>query len=474
MAGNWKDKLKNMLGLRVSALIEIGLFVILLEVIDYFFLDGSRYWLVRPHPFWVIVLIISTQYGTLEGLVAAAAVTFTLLVGNLPEQSFSQDIYDYLLVIAGRPLMWFSAAVILGEVRMRHVHEREELLTELSTVEHREQTIANAYRQLESSKESLETLVAGQLGTMVSMSRAAKTLGRLDPDETLRGATAMVRAVMNPRKFSLYLLSDSTLEMAISEGWDENESFSRSFTRPSELFKEVVDHQRLLSLANPEDELILEREGFFAGPLIDMENNKVLGMLKIERLEFYELNLSAFESFKILCEWIGTSLAGARQYEVARSSTTGDLEQSSLIHSSIFKKQTELLSALAREIGFDVFMIEVSLINADSFTDDKQNLIHSTMGQVAKDALTGNDLVFTYQRANCESVIALPATNLRTTQIIADKLKVLLGVLLKGRADGARFAVSIETIQRSGRREGPGLAKGILVGPTPKGEVEER
>ncbi len=470
MSGNWKDKLKNSMGLRATTLIEIALFFILLEVIDFLFLDGSRYWQISPHPFWVIVLIISTQYGTLEGLVAAAAATLILLVGNLPEQAFSQDIYDYLLTITSRPLMWFSAAVILGELRMRHVHEREELLSNLSTAEHREQTIANAYRQLETSKESLETLVAGQLGTMVSMSRAAKTLGRLDPNEALRGASAMVRAVMNPPKYSLYLLTDSVLEMSISEGWDKTDTFSNSFTSQSPLYKEVIEQQRILSLANPGDGSILEREGFFAGPLIDMENNKVLGMLKIERLEFYELNLSALESFKILCEWIGTSLAGARQYEVARSSTSGDLRESSLIHSSIFKRQTELLIALAREIGFDVFMIEVSLVNADSFTEDKQNLIHATMGRVVKDALTGNDLVFTYQRANCESVIALPATNLRNSQIIADKLKVLLSVLLRGKVDGARFAVSIDTVHRGEHKEGPGSAGGYLEGPIADGE----
>lgn len=466
MSWNLKDKLKNNLGLRTPALIEIGLFIILLEGIDYLFFSGSRYWLVHPHPFWVIVLLISAQYGTLEGLAAAVAATVALLVGNLPEQSFSQDIYDYLSEVASRPLMWFSAAVVIGELRMRHVYEREELLTELSASEHREQTIANAYRQLESAKESLETLVAGQLGTMVSMSRAAKTLGRLDPDEALRGASAMVRAVMNPRQFSLFLLTDNVLETSISEGWGEDESYSRCFTRQSPLFREVVDHQRILSLANPEDELILEREGFFAGPLIDMENAKVLGMLKIEQLEFFELNLSSLESFKILCEWIGTSLASARHYEVGRTSTTDNPEQSAFIHSSIFKRQTELLTALAKEIGFDVFMIEVSLVNADAFTEDKQNLIHTAMGQVVKDALTGNDLVFTYQRSNCESVIAIPATNLRNTQIIADKVKVLLSVILKGRADGARFSVVIKTTHRSEQGEGAGLAQGFLVGPT--------
>ncbi len=163
-------------------------------------------------------------------------------------------------------------------------------------------------------------------------------------------------------------------------------------------------------------------------------------------------------------------MAGARQYEVARSSTSGELRESSLIHSSIFKRQTELLIALAREIGFDVFMIEVSLVNADSFTEDKQNLIHATMGRVVKDALTGNDLVFTYQRANCESVIALPATNLRNSQIIADKLKVLLSVLLRGKVDGARFAVSIDTVHRGEHKEGPGSAGGYLEGPIADGE----
>ncbi|MFQ5849291.1 MAG: GAF domain-containing protein [Candidatus Binatia bacterium] len=459
MSETSQKKPRNFLGLRGTALIEIGLFHSLAVGIDYHFFDGSRYWQVRPHPFWVIVLLISIQYGTREGLVAAGAASTALLAGNLPEQAFSQDVYDYLLRITGQPLMWFSAAVVIGELRMRQVHEREELRTNLSEAEQREQAIANAYRRLQSAKESLETRVAGQLRTTASMYQAARTMGHLDPGEALRGGAAMVRSAMNPQQFSLFLLNGDLLEASMTEGWNKDDSFSRSFTRQSPLFREVIGNRRMLSRANPEDGPVLGDEGFFAGPLTDMESGEVLGMLKIERLEFLDFNLSSVESFKILCAWIGTAVANGRRYQMARSGSIDDNQQSLPLYNGFFRRQMEMLTGLAKRIGFDVFMIVVRLVNARSLTEEKQNLIHATMARAAKDALAGTDLGFSYEHTRCESTIVLPGTCLENAQIVADKVKASLSQQLKDRANGARFSLAIQPIYRSDQGEGSALAE---------------
>ncbi|HHS83456.1 MAG TPA: hypothetical protein ENK38_00820, partial [Gammaproteobacteria bacterium] len=115
----------RILGVRRSALVEIGLFFVLAILLDQFIFDADSFWYVTPHPFWLIILLVTVQYGTAEGVLAALASTVVLLAVGIPEQTLNQDLYDYLFSIVRRPLMWFVAAVLLGELRMRHLRERE-------------------------------------------------------------------------------------------------------------------------------------------------------------------------------------------------------------------------------------------------------------------------------------------------------------------------------------------------------------
>ena len=77
-------------GLRKSAVIETVLYLTVALILDYVFFSGNRFWDVAPHPFWPLVLLISAQYGTSEGLFAAALAATALLAGKLPSRNMSQ------------------------------------------------------------------------------------------------------------------------------------------------------------------------------------------------------------------------------------------------------------------------------------------------------------------------------------------------------------------------------------------------
>ena len=80
-----------LLGLRRSAVIEVGLYVTIALALDSFFFAGERFSAIDPHPFWPLVLLIATQYGTSEAMFAASVASVALLAGNIPPQSISQD-----------------------------------------------------------------------------------------------------------------------------------------------------------------------------------------------------------------------------------------------------------------------------------------------------------------------------------------------------------------------------------------------
>ncbi|TAE82367.1 MAG: hypothetical protein EAY76_03250, partial [Alphaproteobacteria bacterium] len=57
-------KHKHFLGLRVSALLEIALFLGLALLINLVFGGSPRFIASQPHPFWILILLVSAQYGS--------------------------------------------------------------------------------------------------------------------------------------------------------------------------------------------------------------------------------------------------------------------------------------------------------------------------------------------------------------------------------------------------------------------------
>lgn len=415
------DKYPKLMGLRRNALIEIAIYLADAILIDLAFLDGTRFREVSPHPFWPILLLIAVQYGTSEALVAAVASSALLLIGNIPAQSITQDTYDYLSKLVAEPVMWFVAAVVLGELRMRHISERDKLQQDLTAAVKREEDITAAYGRVTTLKDSLEARVAGQMRTAINMYQAARNLERLDPSEVLLGISEIVHAVMNPEQFSLYLLRDDVLEISIGEGWTSGSSMSRTFRSDSRLFQEVIARQRFVCAANPDDELVLGNEGVLAGPLIDRETGDVMGMLKVEKMGFFELHFSNVQTFHVLCDWIADAYLNARRFQIAESESIFD-PRTNLFSYSFYGRHIAYLQDLTTRLNFDLSVLLLRLHNESEFTEHGILKLATALKLAASKVLQRTDLAFDYRRGGYQYCIVLPKTNPECARLLGERL----------------------------------------------------
>ena len=69
---------RRVLGVRLSAIIEVVVLVGLVLLIDRLWGPGNRFASIKPHPLWIPVLLAATYYGTREALWAAAVGTAAL------------------------------------------------------------------------------------------------------------------------------------------------------------------------------------------------------------------------------------------------------------------------------------------------------------------------------------------------------------------------------------------------------------
>lgn len=437
----------RILGLRRSALLEMLLGLIALVVIDKMFGAGNRFWGVNPHPFWVVVLLIAAQYGTGEGLLAAILSTAFLLVGNVPEMKEGISKTDWLYSLAVNPVLWFTAGWVLGELRQRHVRERNSLLREVEESHRREDLIANSYNFVKNRKESLEVQVSGQLLSSIDAYRAAKSVETLDPKSVMQGVERLVQSVLGADKFSLYLFNDNKLSATIMHGWSPGDGYKGEIDSFSPIYRAVVGQRDLLVVANEQHEITLEGQGIMAGPVLEPESGRVIGMLKIEQLPFTTLSLNTVETFRALTEWIGTALVNARNYQTARSESMVNPERN-LLSYNYFKRQSDYMAKLAKRLNFNLSMLVVKINNPDALSDSDRITVARQISEAVRAALRAIDLAFDYQTDGEEYSILLPATSQSGATQVRNKISSEIDRLTKGKA-GVSFNYIVSALHEA-------------------------
>lgn len=317
--GTGKRKARSFLGLRVAAVAETLAFLAMMLFVAALLPVDDRFLAIKPHPFWIIVLLVAVQYGTGAALFAAAAAAAALLIGNIPEQELSEDLYAWLLRVTMLPIQWLVVGMVLGQMRDSHRHEQDRLQEDLVAAREQAQAITKAYERLLRIKDELEVRVAGQLDTLRSTYDAFRSIDGKHTGDILTGVATLVRAVIRPDKFSLFSVNGAGLEVVATEGWTVGEEHAVRFDTSSSLFEGVVARREFLCLTNPDHEAFLQGEGVLAGPIISQDEGIVIGMLKVESIAFTELHPSAIGNFRVVCDRIGVALDHARRLEHLRS-----------------------------------------------------------------------------------------------------------------------------------------------------------
>lgn len=433
-------------GVRVSALFEIVLFLGISLAVDQIFLDGSRFRAAPLHPFWILVVLVAVQYGTNAGLLAAIGASAALLAGNIPPETLAQDRFAWWFSVTKLPLMWFVSAVVLGEMRIRQIRERRAIEDQLREAMRREQVITDAYGRVNGIKETLETRLASQMKSAIGLYESVKTIEKLNPSEVLMGIGGLVRAVVNPEKFSAWLLRNGRLELVVREGWSESDGGSpRALGPDSRLFMEIASRQRVVSVANPQDAAVLAGAAVVAVPIVVPDNGSVVGMLAIEKLGFLDLTFSNLETLKVLGQWIGTAYQNALRYESVRAGSIVNA-QTDLLAYGFLSRQLSFLSALAARVGFDLTMVVVKLQNSDELPADKRAAAPRAFGRAVAKALRQTDLAFDYERTGMEFALILPASTVRHAEVVVRKLQTSLASETAAEVPEARFTFAIHSI----------------------------
>lgn len=334
---------KKFLGIPLNAWSETLLLLSLLLVFNYALEDGNR-WINTPlHPFWVVVLLISAQYGTLAGLMSALASTLFLYVGNLPTQTLTETFFDYQFRLAMLPALWTIVGFVLGEIRSRLEDQNRRLEAEIAEMRGQADVVVSGYEKLKASKEYQELSIASQKQSAAALYQVFKYLSALNPAHILRDLDKIIVTALNPKKFSVFAFGANGFEAATCHGWTaEDHHYLSRIPVEHPLYVEIADKHRLVCIVNQIDEKILDGQGLIAAPLIDTDTREIFGLVKIEAVTSLEFTLPTLKIFQILCELIGSSYSHARKYKA-------------LVQQSIYGRHAGVFSTTSYQLQYKLW-----------------------------------------------------------------------------------------------------------------------
>lgn len=139
-----------------AGVIELVILFGLLVMIDRLLMQPGDFAKLQPHPYWLPVILLSLQYGTADGVLAAATAILVNLALGPSSQGIAEDYYRYLMRVWSVPVAWILTAVVIGEVRTRQRSRMTELIGALAQARQQSAEITTHCQRLEDKIQRLE------------------------------------------------------------------------------------------------------------------------------------------------------------------------------------------------------------------------------------------------------------------------------------------------------------------------------
>lgn len=272
----------------LGALIELAALTLLILAADWM-LPNVDLADIEPSPYWLPVLLLSLQYGTVAGLLAAAVATAVYVFNGFAEQAIGENLFTYLLRIWALPILWVGASLILGQFRLRQIEMKQHLQRDLSLRSAEAKSLADYNSALEARCKRLERqLAVNAAGEPSGVLDALARFSGADAD-TAQSFDALVRTILPGATASLYAATPFGFALIARSGAQASEDWPAEIEASHPLARHLNAERRTVSVLNKGDEALLSQhgadQGLVAHPIVAPDGSRVVGLIKIEAAE---------------------------------------------------------------------------------------------------------------------------------------------------------------------------------------------
>lgn len=304
-----------------TALVEMLVLMVLPAVLDLYWPAFPTLSELQPHPFWLPVLLVSLQYGTVSGLLAAGlAIALSASLG-WPDQEIGENHFNFLLRIWAQPVLWLAAALVLGQFRMRQIEQKQDLANQVDELATQRKALADYATNLRTRCDALERDIARRRDP--SARALLKAMGRLDGsgdgDDVRKHLEDCLDLALGRCRVAVFTRGPESLRMVFryGPGADGHPAVDQ-LAAAEPLCQAVAVEGRTLSVLVPADEAALTGKGIAAAPVVSQRTGEIVGMILLETADASELDADIDLRLAVIASRIAPLIdSGARNFGAA-------------------------------------------------------------------------------------------------------------------------------------------------------------
>jgi diguanylate cyclase (GGDEF)-like protein len=278
---------------------------------------------LNPHPYLIVVLLMSGRFGLREGLISAVLASLILSIyvflENRPFFTFELLTQTPILLAYAS---YFLAAFIVGEMRGFSKSYERDLVRQNQELRQQKARLEEQLEIVTQIKEELENRIIGQEQTVLSLYQATKALETLDEKEFYQALTQLTARFTGATRVTLFMIdySTETLQPVAQYGWEDESRLEVTLPLDEGIFDLVLRYNQLLTIKeisdDPEKLRIWEKSTHRAYVYVPISMVSVtVGILTVDDIPFLKLNISTIRILSLIAELAVPALKNIIKYQ---------------------------------------------------------------------------------------------------------------------------------------------------------------
>ncbi|MEC8025735.1 MAG: diguanylate cyclase [Myxococcota bacterium] len=401
-------------------------YLILLGINYYWFRDQLGWVDLSLHPYFVVVLLISSRYGTVDGIVAGsvgAALLTAFKMQVYPEVfkdasgllDLQQMYVPYLLILLG---------AVLGEVRQVAEEEVDTLSQRLKVMRSDLEHITSENKQVRRYNEDLQERIASSTETSGAFYEAAAKVQSLALDDAVVAILDMVVRFVDADQCAIYDKLEGGWKLRQESGWSDIDEFERQLPNDEPILQ-LVATGRVTSVLDVGDDA--RTEILLAAPILaegKSDKPQVVAAITIQSMPLQSMTAGAIRTLSGIAEWSSRVFSTANRFRRVRERDPADEITGTYRYGYLIRRLDDECARWRRyqeRFPSPTTLILVRIHNFERIPRAKRAVFLRRMGRLLLRCIRGVDLVARWKSADTFALL-LPSTENDGGRILASRV----------------------------------------------------
>ncbi|MCG8604419.1 diguanylate cyclase [bacterium] len=405
-------------------LLETVIGLALLAVIGEFLLDRTgAYPGVAPHPYWIVVILIASRYGTLQGVLAGglAAAAYIALGASSAQLDFASSTFPHDAY--KMPFLFILVGGVIGEIRSMYKKRYAKLDDKYKENLNELQDLGLQYAALSESKHELDKKIAFQSSTLLSLFERLNNLEILEPQNIYTKIPDLLRDLLNVQCSSIYFIKNNKLRRYIRRGAKSESKIPKIVDLTHGMMGEVIRTKKVITVNQTYADADIVRHNehdlIMSAPIM-RKDQSIVGVINVEKLPFFDFNAHTVKVFEMFSYWISIVVDKALQFQQLKDKNIAD-EITGAYNYVHFQKRLayEVARAKRFKTPLALLLLEVEKFDRMNAAETKNVLV--VLNWIFSNLLREVDLIAKYKRDNIFAII-LPGQSIPEAEIIISRI----------------------------------------------------